>query len=721
MKKFTAHITFATFILLILLLPFCSSDDDDDNDLPDDDFNDDDDNDSADDDNTDGNDDVIDDDDSSPADDDTPSECDPINYLYGGLFNQRFNLAISPDGTHWAVGVKARQLMIFRLSPERELSIETLAGMAASPEMALGPDGLPRIVYVDLAKQSLIFMEPTDDGWISSIVAEGITHDPPPHLAIDNNGIPHIVFHYSLTQLTAPICYAVRPEDTWIVSDTVFNEININLAVSNAGQPIIAALYNYELRLYKLVNDVWRTNTFILEDYSSYPPAVIVDNEDLIHVVYGFTGDGCRYLLFGEGVYVTEEIGGGWKYPSIALDAEGQPHVISSHFFGRLMYSRRHPTGGWQTEYFEEADDSYERASIAVAPDGAVDFLRSHPESTQFGYFEKNEKEWEYINLDTGAVVGKRPVLRLDSAGRVHIISVDTARHKVVYKRSDKKGVTWTTEELAGSYASYVGLDLDQNDRPHIAVYSYSDMALLHGWKEGGNWQFETVEENLTEIVSYLCLELDHLDQLHLAYFENDLGMLKYATRKVDGWHIKNIIPYFYWANGVSLAVDPDGHVHISAELWGDTLWFSFLYASNALGFWICYPFDAWASANGGDAIAIAPDAVHIIYTDIEYNKYLRHGWYTEHHWSFEQTDFGGTRPSLAIDQQGILHATTNYDGLHYSWRDEYGWQQKTIDNYSDNFPLNSSLALSDNGLGHVAYPLDNALWYARFTLESER
>jgi hypothetical protein len=612
-------------------------------------------------------------------------------------------------------------LILFRDAPGRDTTRKTIAHFAANPDLALGPDGLPRLAYVDLTSNELVYVEPSGRGWAKTVVATPAAGSPPPRLVLDAAGAPHISFHVGQDRDGTPVRYAHRPGVSWFVEDTGLIENNIALAVTDHGEPVIVAASGYELRVSRPAENGWKTEAILGNELNVGLPAAIVDAADRLHIVVGVVNDGGRYVTFENGAWRIEPFDGGWDYPSMAIDTAGRLHVVAEHFFGRLIYSWRDPATGWRTEVVDHTDDGGAHSAIALAPDGTVDILHAPRELPDFGYVERTESGWEDHVLDTGVVVGAYPVLRLDSAGRTHIVFTDETDDRVLYKTSDAEGLNWSTPEVVHMEATrYVGFDLDRSDRPHVALFSTETNAVLYASKNVTSWQFETILADRPSGVTYVRLELDAQDIPHVAFFG---GGLKYATPTPEGWQVTTVNSEYDFAAGISLALDPDGNTHLCASLCLDfiTPWCVVRYASNALGDWFAIAVDPAASGYGGQAIAIAPDAVHILATPFDNYSWLRHAWFTNQQWSFEQTGLWGGMPSLAVDERGNLHAATTGADLYYTWHDQHGWAQHTIDAVGDYYAENPALVVDENGLGHVAYELNRALWYGRFPLEVGR
>lgn len=675
------------------------------------------------------------DDDDTTADDDDVENADPIRYLYGGIVADQEDrtlphsgkfiaLAIAPTGDRWAVGIKARRLLLFHETPAGDVTTETIAPFAGNPDLALGSDGLPRLVYIDLADDKLIYAEPAARGWTFSTVAQEIAYDSPTRLAIDGDGRPHLLWYHLAEKDDRLLRYAQRSDGAWAIVDPGLDDYFADLVVTDDGQPIIVSTYNQILHVTQLTDEGWQTASLTGDKDITDHPSAALDPDGRLHIICGFNGVGLRYVVLQNGQWSVEEVDSGFKGLSLALDDARRPHASAVHYGGYLIYSSRSDAGVWTNETVDDVEQAGDRTSLALAPDGTVNILRTRTEHALFGIWRKDGNAWSFDDLDTGAAVGEFPVLRLDSTGTAHLLFTNDTEKEAIYAVSDADGSHWTFETLTLDTCSpAVGLAIATDDQPWAALHSKEKDRILYGTKTAAGWQFETVDAGSPSSVAYLTLELDSTDTPHLAYFDNVSETLRYITRTADGWQATTIDNSFEWSWGVSLAVDPDGHAHITAELWGETIWCSLRYASNALGDWINIALDPLGSCAAGESIVIASDAVQILYGDMVSSSLLRHAWYTDHQWNIEQTALWGGMPSLSLDDAEELHAATvgAESGLYYARHGETGWTQRPLDEIGAFYPFNPSLAVDANGMGHVAYTLNQALWYARFSVDDEK
>jgi len=196
-------------------------------------------------------------------------------------------------------------------------------------------------------------------------------------------------------------------------------------------------------------------------------------------------------------------------------------------------------------------------------------------------------------------------------------------------------------------------------------------------------WQTELVDAEAKYVEGWwrgstgqVGLALDASGNLHASYHVSRGGddTLKYGKRTADGWRVEAAVDrcgsYCGWDN--SLAVDPSGRP------------------------WL-------ATTNGnGDFLLLSRES---------------EGW--EFPTEAQATE-GGDCPALAVDGLGQLHVTYISDGqwvgrgLRHAWRDARGSHGEAVD--PDTVDSVQSLAVSRDGVPHIAYLRDDSVRYATKT-----
>ena len=75
---------------------------------------------------------------------------------------------------------------------------------------------------------------------------------------------------------------------------------------------------------------------------------------------------------------------------------------------------------------------------------------------------------------------------------------------------------------------NYCSLALDNDNKPHISYYDYTNGDLKYTRWDGSTWQIETVDST-GDVGSYTSLALDKDNNPHISYYDSPNGYLKYA------------------------------------------------------------------------------------------------------------------------------------------------------------------------------------------------
>ena len=246
-----------------------------------------------------------------------------------------------------------------------------------------------------------------------------------------------------------------------------------------------------------------------------------------------------------EGLAVDSIFGRG---SSLAIDDKGYPHV--SYFESgtsiaagrRLRYAAEIAPGIWQFEVLTNWGDSIGNiSSLALDAEGNPHIAFTH--NSKLRYARKVSSFWEIETVDGVNWVSSPIDLRLDRHDDLHIAY--TSDSNVMYASLDAQG--WHTTEvyiLDAVIIRYVTLALDKDDRPHLGFSHAAVMApendcarLYYAYQHGEGWH--------TEIADYFgggwypALALDSMNHAHFSYqggCSNEFGQyykLKYAHRSV--------------------------------------------------------------------------------------------------------------------------------------------------------------------------------------------
>ena len=214
----------------------------------------------------------------------------------------------------------------------------------------------------------------------------------------------------------------------------------------------------------------------------------------------------------------------GWSANSVALDANGFPHI--SYWFDA------------------QADLRY------AAWDGA---------------------SWRVQTVDAAEWNGINSGVAVDSLGRPHIAyswwdGVTPQTGALKYARWN--GSAWEIEVLDQLWLSGdIRLALDAADRPHVIYRDQALKRLMHAYRDGNGWSLEVVDAD-GDVGWANALALDSLGRPHVAYNDhccdgNTVDGLKYAVREETGWSISVVDDDIGGGDRCGLALGPDGRPHV--------------------------------------------------------------------------------------------------------------------------------------------------------------
>lgn len=156
---------------------------------------------------------------------------------------------------------------------------------------------------------------------------------------------------------------------------------------------------------------------------------------------------------------------------------------------------------------------------------------------------------WQVEMVDKPELTrGVASSLALDADDNPHILYREMWTWDIYYAHKDAAG--WHIELLHESdyppddepKAGLTTIEFDAQNRPHALFRAYISAAvqpLVHAWREGGTWHFETLDD--TGVMGFQsALAFDSQGYMHITYSDHStqyLASIYYAYQDASGWH----------------------------------------------------------------------------------------------------------------------------------------------------------------------------------------
>ena len=274
----------------------------------------------------------------------------------------------------------------------------------------------------------------------------------------------------------------------------------------------------------------------------------------------------------------------GW-YSSLAFDSLGRTHVSYLDYGSEDLKYALKSDEKWHIETVDSIGSVGWDTSLELDSEGYPHISYYDKTNGDLKYAHMDISGWTLEVVDDGGDVGEQTDLILDSGGFPHIAYRDTSNHLVKFAFKDHNGWNIETVESEGDDGSYgVAIAFNQALNPCLSYgcSTYPDNGKLkYAWRNGTNWQIETVPDTKGFIES-VSLQIDTNDFPNIA-IESDLGLLQYAIKDQNGWQIEIVDSRDGAGRSPSLVLDPGNVPHIS---YGANGVFELRYAYRLSGGW---------------------------------------------------------------------------------------------------------------------------------------
>jgi hypothetical protein len=175
---------------------------------------------------------------------------------------------------------------------------------------------------------------------------------------------------------------------------------------------------------------------------------------------------------------------------------------------------------------------------------------------------------WTRVIVDTGTLW---PALRVDTAGGVHLGSVETdatfdPNLRYAYRPG---GGAWSavTVDSVGDVGHRAAIDVDAQGGVHLSYLDYTNAALKYATRPaGGAWSTTTVDA-VGDSHAGTSLRVDAQGGVHIGYRDSAGAVVKVAALPPGGsWSATTVAPAAAAGWGTALDVDEQGGVHLAYD-----------------------------------------------------------------------------------------------------------------------------------------------------------
>jgi hypothetical protein len=588
--------------------------------------------------------------------------------------------------------------------------------------LAVDANGNPAVAYGfggGTGSSALLYSWPQDGTWQWRTVDNKVGSVTEASMAFDANGQPHIAYW----DTDHGVKYATLVDDTWQVSTLAAytdSTGNVSLALNTDGQPSIAfySASSPDLRYAWYDGHSWHNERVD----SGSQPSLAMNPYGVPRISYWSANDSLKYAIYASDTWyltVADATEGVGQHSSLKIDTNGHPHIS---YFDSTSGSLKYAYNDGSTWHYSAVDAAPSGQYTSLALESGTNPLIAYcgmvnvPQvyylcgSLKYAYFDG--LEWQNITLADG--LGVANALALDRAGQPYIASCETSLaydHAGNYTGSlacqgiqIATTVTTTTLTTPSTLAPSQPLPNVQ-ERGHLG-----EVPQAEGVRAGEAWQFEVVRQP-RRLGSSSSVALDAAGEPHVVFTlkEEQTAALTHAWRQAGVWKFETVdsLPWIDEMNGRNLALDALGNAHIVYG--GDQLYYAWYDGSQ----WHTEVIDPTPGAGRSASLALDgeghPHVSYVAQGDLVYASYD----YDLSAWQMQVADSGGDlspdfTTSLVLDAAGHPHISYfnpvpgAANGLvRYAYFNGSSWQRSQVGSSQAGF---SSIALDSSGLPHIAY-----------------
>jgi hypothetical protein len=559
---------------------------------------------------------------------------------YYGYYSLQY---ASWDGSKWEIEI---------VDPGKFAYDDSMVSIGWHSSLVIDSSNNPHISYYHKTNGDLKYAVWNGSGWEAQTVDSAGDVGLDTSLALDFNGYPHISYRGD-----AGLKYAVWNGSGWDIQiiDTTGEPryavgASSSLALDSKDKPHIGYIDNYRGNFMKyafLNGSSWEIHALSERGRGGYSTSLALDSNDKVHISHGdYNYHVLKYVFVDPeflppptpvpdpvpptrpdpfttpaspaGIIKTIDSSGNvGKYSSLALDAEGNPH-ISYHDVTNNDLKYAYCNGStWHVETVDYSTWLGLYTSIALDPNGNPCISYYDNWDSDLKYAAWNGSAWNIQLVDTAG--GSFTSLAINSDGTPHISYFGGPKCDLKY--ASWNGLSWSiqtvdSEEWVGEFTS---LALDSDGNPHISYYDITKGDLKYASWTSSGWSLQTVDST-DDVGLSTSFELDSNDNAHISYLDSSSTQLKYAVQTGGGWDIQVVdlvgtANFFQNSlNYTSLALDSNGYPHIS---YFDGITSNLRYALWNGSSWVTQTVDALYNVGWCSSLALdSENRAHISYYD---------------------------------------------------------------------------------------------------------
>ena len=381
------------------------------------------------------------------------------------------------------------------------------------------------------------------------------------------NWSPVYTANYTMISVTPPVVSADLPSGTYTTIQNVdlsaTDELDSDPLIfytENGSNPTInSTFYDYPISIGNSGTTILK---FIAVNYAGLVSNIVTNT----------------YILNKpavSGTWTTTQIDNNTEYSSIAIDANGYPHIAyyQNSISGNnpeLKYAYE-DKNGWHIQTVESTPSgSGYYVSLALDSSGNPHlvyediFGDGNPYTLRYAYY--NGTTWQFTNLTTsypGNPTG-------DNIIYCNLVLYQNQPRISFYNETSKdidymyyNGTNWISEIAAQNGGYYNSLAVDSSGTPEISFYSISPDSGIGSLRftkltSQGTWQMQIVDNSADNTGEWNSLAIDSNGNPHISYIYGD-GSLRYASWDGTAWEIDgNVSSTNSSSNLVSSALSTD-------------------------------------------------------------------------------------------------------------------------------------------------------------------